>query len=230
MKTGIISQKKHFTNIPHKGILRCMKKILIILIITIFNTPTQSRPISYPGGWTIMQLNNSQKNRIHIHYSPKVNYSLGVAFEKRSDNQRLNIQLNTLIYRHNTKYSQGNLYLKTQSGIMSDNQQKNINTIITIAGDWETRRYFTHYKFSSEYFPQYQSQINQKIRLGIAPYVANYGAIHSWFMIQINSTFKNKKTHNYEITPLIRLFKGTILTEIGLSLNKKLMLNIVKRF
>ena len=207
-----------------------MKKILIIVTLMLYHYSTQARPISYPGGWTIMQLNNDQKNRIHIHYSPKMNYSIGLAIERKNNNQLTNLQLNQLIYRHNTKYSQGNLYLKTQPGIIWDKKQTKLNTRITISGDWETRRYFSQYDISGEYTYQKQTQVNQKLRLGVAAYKANYNAIHTWFMIQINSKFKNNQFQNHEITPLIRLFKGTVLTEIGLSLNKKILFNIIKRF
>ena len=36
-----------------------------------------ARPISYPGGWTIMQMNDFNMHSLHIHFSPKINYSVG---------------------------------------------------------------------------------------------------------------------------------------------------------
>ena len=45
------------------------------LIFLVFATDVKTRPISYPNGWTIMQMNDVNKNSVHIHLTPSVKYS-----------------------------------------------------------------------------------------------------------------------------------------------------------
>ena len=40
------------------------------LLIMIFSSLNEARPVSYPGGITIMQMNDTNKNSVHLHYSP----------------------------------------------------------------------------------------------------------------------------------------------------------------
>ena len=58
-----------------------MKTILLLfwflLVILTFNTETNARPISYAGGWTIMQMNDFNKHSMHVHFSPSINFSIG---------------------------------------------------------------------------------------------------------------------------------------------------------
>ena len=48
-----------------------------ILITLFFSKEINSRPISYQGGWTIMQKNDFNRHSFHSHFSPSINYSLG---------------------------------------------------------------------------------------------------------------------------------------------------------
>ena len=47
------------------------------LLTFLFIKEVNSRPISYAGGWTIMQMNDFNKHSIHLHFSPTIRYSLG---------------------------------------------------------------------------------------------------------------------------------------------------------
>ena len=92
--------------------------ILTILFSFTYITITKARPVSYPGGLTLMLMNSSMKNSLHTHYSPAANTSLGYKIEYwRGDEFTLNmIQMNNLIKRWNKPESQANFYLKSAIG------------------------------------------------------------------------------------------------------------------
>jgi len=46
-----------------------------------------ARPVSYPGGWTFMTMNDGDKNSAHIHYSPTAKTSVGYKFEYWRDKE-----------------------------------------------------------------------------------------------------------------------------------------------
>ena len=86
---------------------------LFCLIVVFSNKEANSRPISYPGGWTIMQMNDFNRHSIHVHLSPSKYYSLGYRgeFWRKKEWQFHGTQLNFLIKRFNTRKSQANFYL-----------------------------------------------------------------------------------------------------------------------
>lgn len=197
-------------------------------------TTASARPISYAGGWTIMQKNDWEKHRFHVHYSPNVRNSLGVTTElyRRSDRTDHGLQWNHLLYRNNTRHSQANLYSKLDAGVALLDDQEEPYLKATIAGDWETRRWFVGYTAMAKYADALDDgSFHQMARLGVAPYVADFGALHTWFMVEFGH--HPEEFHNEDqliATPLLRFFKGPYLLEIGYSTNEEAVLNWIVRF
>lgn len=208
--------------------------LFFILGATLLVTYAQARPISYPGGWTVMSMNDGDKNTLHIHYSPTIKTSLGYKIEHWRDREfTLNaIQVNKLIKRWNKQNSQANLYLKSGLGFAySDNGSFNHefepSGFVGIAGDWETRRLFASYQ--NRYTEADGISISLfKARIGVAPYQGDYGDLHTWFMLQVEHSSENED--EFIITPLVRLFKNVHLLEIGVNNNEEVLFNYIIRF
>ena len=96
------------------------------------------------------------------------------------------------------------------------------------AFDWETRRYFTSYATNFMKSESVDSTFMQKTRLGIAPYISGYGALHTWLMYELNSMpeYDDTLISNF----VLRLFKSTNLLELGIDQNKNTTINFIKRF
>ncbi len=207
---------------------------LISLLVISFVLDANARPISYPEGWTVMQTNDWEKNRLHVHYSPNIKNSIGVVLEDELESDRFNIsmQWNKLLYRKNTKTSQANLYLKTEAGVAFKGNDKEPNASIGIAGDWETRRWFTSYEANARWADEFDDgSFHQKARVGVAPYVADYGSLHTWIMLQVEHHPEElDKDFQLIYTPMVRLFKGDYLGEFGVSSNGDVMFNWIVRF
>ena len=206
--------------------------IFSFLLSLLFLSHSYARPISYSGGTTIMQSNNDIKNSLHIHYSPSYKYSLGYKFEYHKNKHiTLNaIQLNNLINRWNMQEAQANIYLKSAMGNAHKSANNNFFTFTGIAADFETRKYFVSY--ANRYYASKNDLINyfeQQMRIGIAPYVANYGKIHSWLMLEFSEQNDNKYKKQ-TISSLIRVFKQNHLFELGYNSRKKILFNFITRF
>ncbi len=215
-----------------------MHKLLLSLFIfvTIFLTNTvQTRPISYPGGWTLMIMNDFNRHSVHAHYSPSASYSVGYRGEywRQKEWQFHGIQFNYLIKRLNTSKSQANFYLKNAAGLASSDY-KNFESKIEpsvfsgISLDWEDRQYYVSYENRLNYSPTIDKFFLQKARIGFAPYIGKYGDLHTWFMFQVENMSISK--NNIIYTPMLRLFKGDYLVEAGLSNDRDFMFNFIKRF
>ena len=198
-------------------------------------TEAQARPVSYPGGLTVMQMNDADAHSLHVHYSPTAKYSIGYKAEywRKEDWQFHGAQLNYLVKRWNKPDSQANIYLKSGGGFAySDSQPFDNETEVAaftgLALDWEDRRYFTSYENRAYYAGDIDKFFMQKARVGIAPYIGDYGDIHTWLMLQVDHN--PKADDKITFTPMIRLFKGEYLAEAGASDNGDVMFNWIMRF
>ncbi len=178
-----------------------------------------------------MQFNNFEVSRLHVHHSRDAFNSLGVILEDNHEEDSIYaaLQWNRLLKRRNTRYSQANLYFKTHLGVLQTGDTEALAGTIGISADWETRRYFTGYEARfrvADNLPD--DDFIHHARVGIAPYVAEYGNWHTWLMLQLNHYPDNED--ELVLTPIVRLFRGNFLVEIGFSENEDIMFNWVVRY
>lgn len=212
---------------------RMVKFLTIFFIIISLAQNCQARQISYSGGTTAMIMNDALLNSVHLHYSPSYKYSIGVKSENMHQQEiSLNsLQVNYLAKRFNQKESQGNIYLRFNTGNAHKSSEDEAFATVGLMTDFETRKYFISYQ--NAYYKSQDDIISfftQKARIGIAPYIANYGNIHTWLMLQVQHQSTLKGDQQTITTPLIRFFKGPYLTEIGVSSTKRVLFNFIARF
>ena len=195
-------------------------KFIILLIISF---GLDARPISYSGGSTIMSFSDNIKDSLYYHYSPSYKYSVGIENirDKYFDDNYSNVRFTYLLNRKNTENSQRNLYL--QSGISS----KGFNEYFYgMHGDWETRRLFVGFglKETKRKIHDYSEQYYQ---IGVAPYLGDYGDLHTWIMIKAKENSLENKWSTY---PVLKFFKGNVLMEFGYSKKTEWDVHLMYRF
>lgn len=207
-----------------------MRFVFSLLLFTALSIPAFARPVSYPGGWTVMTMNDVDDNSLHIHYSPTAQYSVGWQHEYLRG-PKANVdsaKLNYLVKRWNNSGSQANIYLKSGIGVAYDDGDTEPAAYTGLAADWENRRFFTSYEnrfFTAGDIDKFAAH---KARIGIAPYIGDYGDIHTWLMLQAD--YDAGKKDDLSLTPLIRLFKGSNLLEAGYNLDNGILINYIHRF
>lgn len=196
---------------------------------------SDARPVSYPGGWTAMLMNDGDMNSAHIHYSPTAKYSVGVrsAYHRDDDFWHNSLQVNNLLKRWNKPDSQANLYLKSGIGVAYSDVEEFDGKIepaafTGIATDWEDRRLFISYENRYIEAGDIHSGFHQSARAGVAPYIGDYGDLHTWLMLQVQH--EPKSDDNFTVTPLIRLFKDVHLVEAGMNNRGEVLFNYVFRY
>ena len=204
-----------YVNIPPMGI-----KIIILLIISF---GLDARPISYSGGSTIMSFSDNIKDSLYYHYSPSYKYSVGIENirDKYFNDNYSYVRFTYLLNRKNTENSQRNLYL--QSGISS----KGFNEFFYgMHGDWETRRLFVGFglKETKRKIHDYSEQYYQ---IGVAPYLGDYGDLHTWIMIKAKENSLQNKWSTY---PVLKFFKGNVLVEFGYGEKTEWDVHLMYRF
>ncbi|MDA7800839.1 hypothetical protein N9A14_04115 [Gammaproteobacteria bacterium] len=197
-------------------------KIIILVFLMVFNA--DARPISYSGGTTIMYKSDTFNDSIYLHYSPTYKYSIGLEraknkFYKNTENY---FRFTYLVNRKNTDISQRNLYF--QSGVLVDDTD---GFFYGMHGDWETRRWFSGFGYKDTKNTFGQDYTDQYIQLGVAPYIGDYGDLHTWIMIK---TKKNSLTNTQSTYPELKFFKGSTLVKFGYSDKTEWDLHLMYRF
>ena len=111
-----------------------------------------ARPVSYAGGWTLIETSNRASSAALLHYTPAYNYSVGARYEwmRGADIRMQAIQPTYLAKRWFGKNYQANLYLTGGVGRAERTRgQTSITETASFAGvmaDWETRSLFASYE------------------------------------------------------------------------------------
>jgi hypothetical protein len=185
-----------------------MKNIITTFICALLASTALGRPISYVGGHTLMANSNADTDNIYWHYTPNINYSVGLVYQqdKISNKSFPSARFTYLLNRKNTATSQRNLYLSTGVGL-----DHSSNYFYALSGDWETRRVFAGFSAKQVSGIGYDL-FEQSIKLGVAPYLGDYGDVHTWLMVETKKNDFDDKRITY---PVIRLFTGGALIEVG---------------
>src|SRR5690606_33676327 len=97
-----------------------------------------------------------------------------------------------------------------------------------LAADWEDRRFFVSYENRMLWAQDIHDGFRQTARIGIAPYIGDYGDLHTWLMLQAQHAPEGE--HDFTVTPLVRFFKGDHLVEAGVSNHGDVLFNWTIRF
>ena len=123
-------------------------KPFIPLALIAFASAAEARPVSYAGGWTLIEETNRQTTTGLLHYSPSARYSLGarVDWDREEDILFTGVQGTWLAKRWFGEDYQGNLYFwgaaGAAQGIDSNSADSRFGAQGGIIADWETRRLF----------------------------------------------------------------------------------------
>ncbi len=207
-----------------------MRIVLIFLAVFLLSPLAEARPVSYPGGITGMLMNGPDMNAVHLHYSPTAKYSLGYKFEhwREGDYDMHMVQMNNLLKRWNRRDSQANFYLKSGIGVSDNTDHDGLSGFSGIALDWEDRRFFTSYENRFTKVSDVDDFYMQSARFGVAPYIGDYGDLHTWLMVQIDHTPEGDEP--LTVMPMVRLFKDVHLVEAGINNQGSVMFNWVIRY
>ena len=194
-----------------------------ILFFILVSSNVEARPISYSGGSTLMMFSDNMKDSLYYHYSPSYKYSVGIENlkDKNLRDDYSYLRFTYLINRKNSLHSQRNLYF--QSGLSSKSGN---DLFYGIHGDWETRRWFLG--FDTKKVENRLKSYNQNhLQIGFAPYLGEYGDIHTWLMLKTKKTAIKDKRSSY---PALKFFKGNTLLEFGYNNRTDWDIHLMYRF
>ena len=184
-------------------------------------TQAEARPVSYEGGWTVIEETDRQSTSLWTHYTVSPALSIGWRTEwDRHDDLLLNgPQATYLAKRWFGENYQANIYLFGGAGVVhgvgANDADARAAGFVGILADWETRRLFVSYRARGLEGGNDASAFYQAGRVGFAPYEGDTGDLHTWLMVEVDHRPENPDPVG--VTPLVRFFKGAALLELGWS-------------
>lgn len=188
-----------------------------------------ARPISYPGGTAVMVGRDAMSDMLHADYTINKDWAVGWASTRDRD---VDVDSHgpqvTRGWRWNYPDSQANLYLNGGAGSAFVDGHARPSAWGGASIDWEDRRWYAQAGTSGQVVADGPDRLSQSARLGVAPYVAEAGQLHSWLMLQVDRSPSSERT--WTLTPLLRQFYGDYLWEAGVSTRGDVLLNLTKTF
>ena len=207
--------------------------VFLIPVLFLLTAPQAfARPVSYPTGWTVITEHDAVENSALVHYTftPEIPVGYRYAYDRATQDGFHGVQMNNLLKRWNNPDSQANVYLKSAIGVIDGHDGFAGEGFTGMQADWENRRIMVMYEnratLSSE---GDRSRFMQDVGFGVAPYVADFGALHSWAMFHIVHQPDHDKPVQFE--PMLRFFKGQVMVETGYNFTvKRPVINATFRF
>ncbi|MEO0833455.1 MAG: hypothetical protein AAFY13_09180 [Pseudomonadota bacterium] len=218
--------------------------LLVAGIVFPLPLPAVARPVSYTGGWTLIEETDRQATSLWVHHTLSPHWSVGgrVEWDRRQDFVFGGVQATWLAKRWFGEHYQANVYATGGLGVTApvgariDSRGRSTApaAFAGLIADWETRRFFVSYRnrlLTSETLGDDFSnrQFFQAARVGVAPYVGDTGDLHTWLMVEVDHRPNNREPVG--VTPLVRFFKGAALLELGWSVTDgQPLVNFTYRF
>lgn len=198
----------------------------------LLSSPAMAKPLSYPGGWqTMAEISGDGYTLLNSYtLSPVFGIGLHNEYNRDMDYQMHSLYIANRLWRGNYPDAQANLYLQSGVGYArADGGDKEALAGYTgLLADWENRRFYTEYSNRFVDAGPIDKAFTQQARLGIAPYIGESGALHTWAILQFNHdpTGKDK----FAVTPLVRFFKGSTMVEAGIRDDGKALFHVMHQF
>ncbi|MGE3250548.1 MAG: hypothetical protein AB7L26_09985 [Hyphomonadaceae bacterium] len=188
--------------------------------------PTNSvaRPVTYPGGSMGMFEHRDENTMAEtmLTLTPTLAIGWHDEWDGEGDWQFHGPMIAGLAKRWNMPGAQANIFWMAGAGVAFDDVASAGGDsapagYIGVEADWENRRFYTLYQARGFWAEDIDSTFSQRLRFGIAPYVAEAGALHTWAILQIDH--EPEEDDPISVTPLVRFFQNTTLVEAGVSLD-----------
>lgn len=192
-----------------------------------------AHPVAYKGAFALMTWNQPFLSDYWAVYSFRPDMAIAgramrMTMDQGGDFVLYMPQFDVLVKRWNGDNHQANIYAYGGFGGAKFQEKNGTAGLVGVEADAESRKLFALAKYE-EMRPSIGPNFHHaEVRLGIAPYEAEYSEVASWLMVE--AQYHPTLIKKYAITPLARFFYKSVLWETGVSLQGDWMLNLMFHF
>ena len=190
-------------------------------------------PVSFKYGKGVMASYNDDRYDLQFNYSFSNSSALGVSdYYRRGEDHTAHFilgQYNYLIKRWNEMDSQGNIFLSTGIGGVSDTEEGGgVGGLTSLEANWETRRIYTMTSAERLQSTDGFGFTKARGRAGVAPYIAPFESLQTWLFMQID--YMPEMDETVTVTPVLRFFYNNVALEGGVSFEGKPFAAVMAHF
>jgi len=179
-------------------------KWFILIFLSLF---MYAHPVMWKGAQDYSIRYSDSLSDLYAYYTLSRYTAVGFHVnDSTASNTGIYAHVNRRLLRKNTNGAQQNVYGLLGLGIQDGDPAIHGS----IEWDWESQKYFSSVKVMG----YTTGSTGIRARLGFAPYIADFSELHTWLMVEYESS--NSLKPYTTLTPLIRLFKGEYLMEVGI--------------
>ncbi|MBL7661479.1 hypothetical protein JNK13_01885 [bacterium] len=212
--------------------MRSALKNLFVLTIFLLPQYVKAHPVTFKGGIAVMDYISPGRNDLMLHYSFSARQSVGLGVSRVEIADRdvnfIYPHFNFLIYRENAPDYQANFYLMAGAGLADFDGDIKLASFAGLQLDAESRRLYSAFEINELQSEGSLDVHRLKLRLGAAPYLAEFDELNSWILAEIN--YKPDSEDEIEGGPLLRFFKSNVFWELGVTTRGKVMGTLMVHF
>lgn len=134
-------------------------------------------------------------------------------------------QFDWLVHRWNARDFQANIYADGAFGAETFENRTSTAGMATLEADIESRLLYAAGKAQAAWVGAGPNFYSTEVRLGVAPYAAEYDEIASWLIVSVQNNPQFVRT--VAVTPMARFFYKAFLAEVGSSFEGDWMINFM---
>lgn len=209
----------------------CIKQIILGLLTSLLSMMAVAHPVSYQDGIGIMSYNSQKMNELLLTYSFTPRFAVANTYLRDSKSEFYIPRANFLLKRWNEPNSQANFYISAGTGLEKFGSQTSSAHLGEVVLDWESRKYYTYLEHlyirrsnTANPLIPIQDYNHTKLRMGFAPFLADYEDLNIWFISQFE---KHNEESQIEAIQFLRFYRKNVLWEIGAGFDGSIAFNFM---
>jgi hypothetical protein len=199
--------------------------------------PLAAKPIAFQDGRTLMyEYGAGTMQEVQGYYAPRYWYSVGAGYlrldqeDHRFSRDITYTRLNYLVNRWNLSSAQANVFVSGGVGAArgSDFTGTRFAQNAAVQADYETLTFYSSLKSDWQRSSEFSHRIDT-LQLGVAPYRHRYEGTATWVVVQARH-YSGGLYDGVEGALLLRLFRGPVWFEAGVTTDRKLQTMIMLNF
>jgi hypothetical protein len=201
----------------------------LVAIALLFSVAAGAKPIAFQDGRTLMlEYGAGTMEEAQGFYAPRYWYSAGAGYvhlEQEDHRFRRDItylRLNALVQRWNLSDAQANVFAWGGAGGAQGDDFDGERIAENAGGqlDYETLRFYGSLKSDWQHASTFAHRIDT-LQLGVAPYRHRYDGVATWVLAQARH-YTGGIYDGTEMALLLRVFRGPVWLEAGVTADRKL--------
>jgi hypothetical protein len=204
-----------------------------MVVVLLMTSSSFAMSVSWEGSTAVMTNNQPFLTDWLVAYSFRSDMAIAARYMNMTmrDSTKMQLyapQFDYLVRRWNDPFFQANIYASAGFGAEESQGLTSAVSITTLEADIESRVLYAATKFQANIVGRGPDIYQSELRLGVAPYKADYEDLASWLIVSLQSNPQLIRT--FSVTPMVRLFYKSVLVEIGASAEGDWMFNSMIHF